>query len=144
FLFGARGDERTREAFTASPVHARTGGAFLIARTEVTIGDWLEFVAAQPVAEQAKLLPHIAPKVEGGVSIDKDGERWRLTYQPVDHAYVVAWNEPIVYAGRTKHVRQDWRRFPISGISARDAEAYTAWLDRSGRVPGARLCDETE
>jgi formylglycine-generating enzyme required for sulfatase activity len=38
----------------------------------------------------------------------------------------------------------DWQRLPVSGITADDAEAYARWLDRSGRVPGARLCTEVE
>ena len=32
----------------------------------------------------------------------------------------------------------------MSGISPEDALAYTAWLDRTGRVPKARLCSEVE
>jgi hypothetical protein len=35
---------------------------------------------------------------------------------------------------------QDWTRFPVTGISVEDAQAYAAWLDRTRRVPGARLC----
>jgi formylglycine-generating enzyme required for sulfatase activity len=35
-------------------------------------------------------------------------------------------------------------RFPVSAISWEDAVAYAAWLDRTGQVPGARLCDEHE
>jgi formylglycine-generating enzyme required for sulfatase activity len=32
----------------------------------------------------------------------------------------------------------------VAAISYGDAVAYAAWLDRTGRVPGARLCDERE
>jgi formylglycine-generating enzyme required for sulfatase activity len=32
----------------------------------------------------------------------------------------------------------------VLGISASDAVAYTAWLARTGRLPGARLCSELE
>lgn len=32
----------------------------------------------------------------------------------------------------------------MTGISAEDARAYAAWLDRTGKVPGARLCREDE
>ena len=48
------------------------------------------------------------------------------------------------YAKRDRRVEQDWLRFPVTGISFEDAEAYAAWLDRTGRVPGARLCTELE
>jgi formylglycine-generating enzyme required for sulfatase activity len=32
----------------------------------------------------------------------------------------------------------------VGGIGYDDALAYAAWLDRTGRVPGARLCSELE
>jgi formylglycine-generating enzyme required for sulfatase activity len=32
----------------------------------------------------------------------------------------------------------------VLGISAIDAIAYAAWLSRTGRLPGARLCSEVE
>jgi eukaryotic-like serine/threonine-protein kinase len=35
-------------------------------------------------------------------------------------------------------------RFPVAAVSYEDAIAYAAWLDRTGRIPGARLCDEHE
>ncbi|HEY6176963.1 MAG TPA: SUMF1/EgtB/PvdO family nonheme iron enzyme, partial [Kofleriaceae bacterium] len=52
--------------------------------------------------------------------------------------------EPIRYAGRATAAQQDWLRMPVSGISWPDALAYTAWLDRTGRLVGARPCDEHE
>jgi len=33
---------------------------------------------------------------------------------------------------------------PVSGISWDDALAYAAWLDRTGKLPGARPCNERE
>jgi formylglycine-generating enzyme required for sulfatase activity len=48
------------------------------------------------------------------------------------------------YQGRSLRAAQDWRRFPVTGISGDDAMAYAAWLDAAGRVPGARLCTEIE
>ena len=38
----------------------------------------------------------------------------------------------------------DWLRLPVSGVSWDDAVAYTRWLDRTGRLPGARPCDDRE
>jgi formylglycine-generating enzyme required for sulfatase activity len=60
------------------------------------------------------------------------------------HRYVAGWNEKIVYPGRRAQREQDWRRFPVLGVSGEDAAAYALWLDRTGRVPGARLCNEVE
>ena len=45
---------------------------------------------------------------------------------------------------RTRRASQDWLKFPVTGVSPDDAVAYASWLDRSGRVPGARLCSERE
>ncbi len=39
---------------------------------------------------------------------------------------------------------QDWRRFPVVGISGEDARRYAGWLDTTRRLPGARLCSEVE
>jgi formylglycine-generating enzyme required for sulfatase activity len=49
-----------------------------------------------------------------------------------------------VYEGRTRRASVAWERLPVSAIDERDAAAYIAWLDRSGRLPGARFCDEYE
>jgi hypothetical protein len=35
-------------------------------------------------------------------------------------------------------------KFPVSAVSYEDAIAYAAWLDRTRRVVGARLCDDHE
>jgi eukaryotic-like serine/threonine-protein kinase len=48
------------------------------------------------------------------------------------------------YEKRSQRADQDWLKFPVSAISYEDALTYASWLDRSGRVPGARLCDEYE
>src|SRR5205814_1205645 len=38
----------------------------------------------------------------------------------------------------------DWARLPVDGASREDGEQFAAWLARSGRVPGARLCTDRE
>jgi formylglycine-generating enzyme required for sulfatase activity len=37
-----------------------------------------------------------------------------------------------------------WKNLPVVGVSWEDALAYEGWLDRTGRVPGARPCSEHE
>ncbi|MEO7735488.1 MAG: SUMF1/EgtB/PvdO family nonheme iron enzyme, partial [Kofleriaceae bacterium] len=119
--------------------------AYLIGRTEVTFGDWLAFVDAQPASERARWLPSIPSRLSGGIAVTPDGAgHWRIELQLAGQRYAAGWDEPIVYAGRARHRVQDWRRFPVLGVSADDANAYTAWLDRTGRQPGARLCSELE
>jgi len=80
----------------------------------------------------------------GSVRLERASGGWRLTLQPNEHTYVAAWNEPIRYERRTQHAVQDWHKLPVLGISANDATAYAAWLDRSGALRGARLCSEVE
>jgi formylglycine-generating enzyme required for sulfatase activity len=35
-------------------------------------------------------------------------------------------------------------RLPVTGVTWENAQAYAGWLHRSGRLPGARICDERE
>jgi formylglycine-generating enzyme required for sulfatase activity len=64
--------------------------------------------------------------------------------RPTKQTYEALDGEPIRYPERERRPTQDWLRMPVSGISFDDAVAYAAWLDATGRVPGARLCDEHE
>jgi formylglycine-generating enzyme required for sulfatase activity len=76
--------------------------------------------------------------------------RWRLTFEPTAEAgaraphHRVEAGQLLRYRDRTRHIEQDWRDFPVTGISYNDALAYVTWLRRTGRVPGARLCDPHE
>src|SRR5262249_11471270 len=58
--------------------------------------------------------------------------------------YAAGWDQLLIYQGRTSHSEQHWRLFPVLGVSGDEAAAYAAWLDRSKKVPGARLCSEVE
>src|SRR5262249_50429890 len=51
--------------------------------------------------------------------------------------------EPLCRSRRTVRRCQDWLRFPVSGVSTEDADAYAEWLARAG-LPGARRCTEWE
>jgi formylglycine-generating enzyme required for sulfatase activity len=145
FQYGSAADEDTRRGFfVTAPLHTRHTGSFAIARTEVTIGDWLDYVDAQPEAARAALLPNVAPKIGGGIAIKHAPDGWRLTLEPIQHVYIAAWNEPLRYTGRNRRAVADWKRLPVLGITATDAAGYARWLDASGRVPGARLCNELE
>jgi formylglycine-generating enzyme required for sulfatase activity len=145
FLYGSAADEDTRRIFFSTvPMHRRRTAGFLIARTEVTFGDWLAYVEAQPEAERPKFVPNIPAKLGGGIRLENTPAGWRLTLLPVEHTYSALWGEPIRYEGRKVHAVQDWSKLPVVGISANDALGYTAWLARTGRVRGARLCTELE
>lgn len=145
FLYGSSAADDLRTSFFQTvPLHTRSTAAFLIARDETTIAEWLDYVVEQPAAEQAHLLPNQPGKATGALVIAADRDHWRIAMQPMQRVYAAKWDEMLAYPGRASHTSQDWRKFPILGISVNDAEAYAAWLGRTGRVPGARLCSELE
>src|SRR5262249_6855909 len=113
----------------------------LIARHEVTTAEFVEFLAAHPGHRRVfrseprnndlAVLREIAPSV------------WEYHYDFATlGGYTARTGEMFRYGKRRVNAVQDWTRFPIVGISAQDAEAYVTWLRM--RIPGARLCTETE
>jgi formylglycine-generating enzyme required for sulfatase activity len=83
--------------------------------------------------------------VTGGISISPDGRgHWQIEMQFDARRYRAGWGQSLIYAGRVRQEKQDWRRFPVLGVSVNDALAYASWLAATGRVPGARLCSEVE
>jgi serine/threonine protein kinase/formylglycine-generating enzyme required for sulfatase activity len=144
FLFG-EADESLRVSFLDTvPLHKDHMDSFLIARDETTFAQWLTFVDSLPAAQRSARLPQVrAPQGSIEVKPTSSGE-WELVLQPTTATYVANYGEAITYPGRTRRRRQDWLRFPVSGISANDATAYLEWLRRTGRVPNARLCTERE
>ena len=136
--------ESTRAITEAMPLHRVSTAAFLIARTETTVAAWLEYLDALPADERERRRPrarHFGRAIElvavaGGWAYRvEDAAGWSATARA---------GEPLVHPRRTRRAAQDWRRFPVAGVSQGDALAYLAWLDRTGRVPGARLCSELE
>ena len=147
FLFGAAGDENLRKGFFNSvPLHERTTGPYLIARHEVTYADWIAFLDDLPPDERARRTPGAQ---SGGfqqiaaLSQPAPGV-WQLRVSKGDRVLTARAGEPLVYPARAVRAAQDWLRVPVAGIDWSDAAAYLAWLDRSGRVPGARFCSEVE
>lgn len=158
-LFGSDAEDGQRRDFLFHvPIHPRTTPAFLIAQHETTYAQWLEYLRALPPEERARRLPRSTQAgLSGYVEVQQlPGDRFALVMQPMQHAYRAeegAWlryaARPSLPAGpdqpeRPDRTEQNWLRLPVSGISSEDAQAYTSWLDRSGRVPGARLCTELE
>jgi len=142
---GSTGDETLRKSFLdAAPIHPRPVGAFLIARDETTFAQWIEFLESLPEPERTTRLPHSG--VWGVVSLTGLGiGRYRLSMTPNDTELHAESGELLEYPGRHGARRkQDWMRFPVTGVSIADAEAYAHWLDTSKRVKGARVCTELE
>jgi len=149
FLYG-EADENLRTGFTNSaPLHERSTRGFLIAKHELTFGDWIAFLRALPPSRVPALLPHTIEGVLRSLAAAVDlrplqNGGWRLRLTPVGTAYVAVDGEDIVFTDRHIRARQNWLRMPVTGISTGDVQQYTKWLDSSGRLPGARLCDEEE
>jgi formylglycine-generating enzyme required for sulfatase activity len=149
FLYGSSDNEDMRRmAVTAQPLHAVTTGGYLIARYEVTFGDWIAFLRDLPPDERERRRPRTpeAASAHAGALVELTESRagFRLTLQPTSQPYTAVAGDPIRYAKRDKAAQQDWLRMPVSGISWNDAVAYGAWLDRTGLLRGARPCDEHE
>ncbi|WP_095956922.1 SUMF1/EgtB/PvdO family nonheme iron enzyme [Corallococcus macrosporus] len=143
--FGSAAEASVRDFFNAVPLHPVDVPGFLMARHEVTYADWLAFVEALPPERRAQRLPRVGMGGYAGLlSLAQVDGVWRLRFQPGNALYVARAGEPLRYARRALRAEQDWLRFPVSGITFADAEAYAAWLSESGRVPGARLCSELE
>ncbi|GAB4510064.1 MAG: hypothetical protein Tsb0020_26990 [Haliangiales bacterium] len=138
--------EMRRTFFNATPLYSAVTDSYLIARHETTYGDWLEYLAEFSPAERERRRVHLESGIMTG-SLDlhqlADGD-WELTLQPVETRMTARAGEEMVYPTRSRNARQDWTAFPVSGIDFAQASEYAAWLDRSGRVPGARLCSDHE
>ncbi|MFY1827727.1 protein kinase domain-containing protein [Myxococcus fulvus] len=145
FLQGASESEYLRRAFFfAPPLHEVETGAYLIARHEVTFGDYIAFLETLSPEERAARMPGSRRRLTVvDLAREPDG-RWRLNLRPASASYSVLDGEPLRYGKRSRRAEQDWLRFPVSAISFEDALAYVAWLDHTGRVPGARVCTEHE
>ena len=145
FWFGD-GDEQLRTQFLNTvPIHKRHVGAYLIAQRETTFGEWIEYLNALPAAERTRRMPGVSAPFHGSLALQDGPGGWQLSYQTTSgRRYVARAGEKLAYVGRTQRIREDWLRFPVTGISGPDMERYLDWLRSSGRVRNARLCTEVE
>jgi len=148
FLLGSTEPEVVRLFMYSSPLHrfCLTEG-YLIGRREVTFGDWLTYLEdLPPTAPQRRLLEEPRFGDGGAVTLRwQPGEGWRFSFQTSREDVLTAGvGEPFRYPGRNRRDTADWRRFPLSGVSAMDLKGYFYWLDQTGRLPGARLCGQNE
>ncbi len=145
FLFGSTASTALRRGFlNAPPAHEVSTKAYLIGRHEVTFGEWIAFLDELPADERKRRTPRSVTTLSS-LELDELGPRhWQLSLTPTTRTYKAELGQPLHYEGRTTRADQDWSRIPVSAISFEDARAYTAWLDRTRRLPGARLCDEYE
>ncbi|WP_255637576.1 bifunctional serine/threonine-protein kinase/formylglycine-generating enzyme family protein [Hyalangium versicolor] len=149
FLSGSDDPEPIRKLLLSAPMEQNCLllEAYLIGRTEVTLGDWLEYLdTLPPQAPQRHLLEAFQQGLDTGVRLRKlpDGVWCYSLWLGNGRMLTVREGERLRYPKRSHHQEQDWRRLPVTGLSSKDLQGYLAWLDRSGRLPGARLCTELE
>ena len=145
FMYGDHDEELRLSFLNAVPLHERDGGAFLIRTHETTFGDWMEFLTSLPPDERAARLP-ASKAVQGTVALTEpsDGD-WQLRLNIGNRPLEATQGQPIVYSGRQgPAATQDWLKMPVVGVSPADMRAYLGWFEAARRVPGARLCRETE
>jgi formylglycine-generating enzyme required for sulfatase activity len=145
FLFGsADGNELRRGFLKTAPIHEVQTEAYYVGRYEVTFGEWIEFLDEIPTEERRRRTPRSISPQSSLILSEIGPKRWRLALTPTTRTYTAETDQLLRYEHRTKRAEQDWTKFPVSAVSYEDAVAYATWLDRTGRVPGARLCDEYE
>ena len=144
FWFGDADEQLRSQFLKAIPIHRRRTGAYVIARHETTYAEWIAFLNALPKEERARNLPDVSVARWGSLQLRETADGWQLTFQPSTRRYVARSGEPVAYVGRQQRSRQDWLRFPVAGISPKEANHYFTWLRDTKRVPGARFCTEVE
>jgi len=149
FLLGSAEPEVVRTFMYSSPLHrfCLTEG-YLIGRREVTFGDWLAYLEDLPPTAPPRQLLEQPRFGDAGAAVTlrrQPGPGWLFSFQTSREEVLKAKvGEPFRYPGRNRRDTVDWRRFPLSGVSAVDLQGYFYWLDRTGRLPGARLCGQNE
>jgi formylglycine-generating enzyme required for sulfatase activity len=149
FLLGSSDLEEVRDSLDSAPMHrvCLTEG-YLIGRMEVTFEDWLTYLnALKPDAPARKLLeqPRFSDKGRAVTLRQTSRGRWSFSfYLSSQDVSTAVEGELFRYPKRTQRHTADWRRFPLSGVSSMELEDYFSWLDRTGRLPGARLCTGPE
>lgn len=145
FLFGSADPEGMRRGIMkAPPLHQMSlSHGYLIARTEVTFRDWIQFLESSGDARE-RFLPG-ADMHDWSMKLKRTtGGVWQLQLVLKGRRLELAEGEPLELPERDRRRSQDWRLLPVSGIDFEAAQAYVAWLREEGRVPGARICDERE
>jgi formylglycine-generating enzyme required for sulfatase activity len=148
FLLGSAEPEELRRFLESPPIHrVCLNEGYLIGQKEVTFGDWLAYLNTRPLDSPVRrILEQPRFSTIGAVTLrQQPGAGWIFSfYRSREDFSSAKEGEPFRYPGRTLRNTADWRQFPLSGVSADDLVGYFYWLDRSGRLPGARLCSQKE
>jgi formylglycine-generating enzyme required for sulfatase activity len=142
FLTGVRGDEETRRAIGAAPLHRVATTAFLIQENEVTFADWIRFLDSLAPSERSAMLPAVE-RAQGALRLERFGASWLFRVKPSSIEYIARAGQPIRYDDRARNAIQDWLHFPAQGVSPRQVRVYSAWYSKRLGLP-TRLCSEAE
>lgn len=130
--------------FDAPPLHRAEVAGFSIGRYEVTFEQYLEYLNSLEAKARKARLPGARGSGTGTLELSRSSDGWVLRFQPLGVEYTASVGTPVVYPERRQRRSQNWGQWPVLGVSAEQAMAYVDWLDRTGRVLGARLCTERE
>lgn len=145
FLYGSDDPEDIRSLLGAEPLRKMTTEPFLIGRHEVTFGEFITYLDAISSDERRKVLGRDSGDGWPTVKLIEDPEAgWRIELNQGLRTYKARRGEPLVYEERRERSGVDWTQLPLAGVSSVEASAYLEWLDRTGRLPGARFCTEYE
>ncbi len=144
FLLGCANETLCQTFYESAPIHQATTEAYLIGQHEVTYREWIDFLEDTPVQDRAALTPGID---QGFVPVSLapvEGGGWSLTFPREDQDVEASMGELLTFEQRDRRQSQDWLQMPVLAINFELASAYLDWLDRTGRVPGARHCTDQQ
>ena len=144
FLFGSAADEIIRAGTLSTvPLHTVQTQGYLISRTEVTFGDFLHFAHTASKEERSKL-PILSNEKNSVFLRESIPEQWALRVQHASEITETAQDGTWLYKNRKTHSQADWKKLPLGGINAYDAQIFIDWLSSAGKLYGARFCTEHE
>ncbi len=144
FLFGSSADEIIRSGtLTTVPLHPVQTGGYIIGRTEVTFEHWIEFARSLSTEQRTKI-PMLSDDKHAVYLKELPNQQWHLRINHVSAVTETAADGSWVYQHRKLRSAQNWIHLPACSINAIDAEQFIEWLNKSGKLPGARLCTELE
>jgi formylglycine-generating enzyme required for sulfatase activity len=145
FLFGSSDEALRADFLDTVPIHPRSTKSFLVSEREVTLAEWIDFLNEQPRSRLKSLLPSGRDPSGGLVSLTPTGPNtWRYKFNGWSAESTAVAGQKLRYQGRPPGSEQEWRQFPVTGVSPEAIERFIEWTRESGRVKGARLCTELE
>ncbi len=141
--FTGSDQEDVRAGLEDAPIHTIHLPTFLVGRFKVTIGEYITWLETLSPRERTQHAPNSRAD-PSSVVLRRGAHDWSITLKPATKTYVSGWGEPIHYQGRSTHALQDWRRFPVTGISFNEAAAYATWLGSTRDIAGAHVCRDVE